>query len=42
VFALFAAVSLAVAGTRARRKQHPGMREAVAADVDATPTLPLE
>jgi hypothetical protein len=41
VFALLSAISLAAAGARARRKQHPGMREALAADVDATPTLPM-
>jgi hypothetical protein len=41
LIALGAAVTLAVAGVRERRKRHPGEREAVAADADATPTLPL-
>jgi hypothetical protein len=39
--ALLAAVLLAVAGVRERRKRHPGEPEPVAADADATPTLPL-
>jgi hypothetical protein len=41
LIALAAAITLAVAGTRERRKRHPGEPEAVAADADATPTLPL-
>jgi hypothetical protein len=39
--ALAAAVLLGVAGFRARRKHHRGEPEAVAADADATPTVPL-
>jgi hypothetical protein len=39
--ALAASVTLVVAGVRERRKRHPGEPEAVAADADATPTLPL-
>lgn len=41
VLALLASLLLAAAGVRLRRKQHPGLPEAVAADVDATPTDPL-
>jgi hypothetical protein len=41
LIALAAAVTLAVAGVQERRKRHPGEPEAVAADADATPTLPL-
>jgi hypothetical protein len=41
LIALAGAVLLAVAGVRERRKRHPGEPEAVAADADATPTLPL-
>jgi hypothetical protein len=39
--ALLAAIALAVAGVRERRKHHRGEPEAVAADADATPTVPL-
>jgi hypothetical protein len=39
--ALGACVALTLAGVRERRSRHPGEREAVAADADATPTLPL-
>jgi hypothetical protein len=39
---LVAAVGLAAAGVRTRRRRHAGEPEAVAADADATPTLPLE
>lgn len=42
VLALVAALSLAVSGVRIRQKQHHGRPEALAADVDATPTLPLD
>jgi hypothetical protein len=41
LIALVAAVALAVAGVRERRKHHRGEPEAVAADADATPTVPL-
>jgi hypothetical protein len=41
LIALGAAVMLAVAGVQERRSRHPGEPEAVAADADATPTLPL-
>jgi hypothetical protein len=41
LIALAAAVTLAIAGIRERLKRHPGEPEAVAADADATPTLPL-
>ena len=41
LIALAAAVTLAVAGVQERRSRHPGEPEAVAADADATPTLPL-
>jgi hypothetical protein len=41
LIALGAAVTLAVAGIQERRSRHPGEPEAVAADADATPTLPL-
>lgn len=41
LIALAAAVTLAVAGVKERRSRHPGEPEAVAADADATPTLPL-
>jgi hypothetical protein len=41
LIALVAAVLLAVAGVRERRKHHRGEPEAVAADADATPTVPL-
>lgn len=41
LLALAAAVTLAVAGVRSRRRHHRGEPEAVAADADATPTLPL-
>jgi hypothetical protein len=41
VLALGAAITLAVAGRRERRKRHPGEPESVAADADATPTLQL-
>jgi hypothetical protein len=40
--ALAAAGALAVAGARTRRRYHRGEPEAVAADADATPTLPLK
>jgi len=36
-----AGVLLAFAGIRGRRRHHPGEPEAVAADADAQPTLPL-
>jgi hypothetical protein len=39
--ALCAAVTLAIAGAQERRSHHRGEPEAVAADADATPTLPL-
>lgn len=42
VFALAAALLLALSGVRIRRSHHRGEPEAVAADADATPTLPLE
>jgi hypothetical protein len=38
---IVAAAMLAVAGIRARRRHHRGEPEAVAADADAQPTLPL-
>jgi hypothetical protein len=41
LIALAAAVTLAVAGVQERRSRHAGEPEAVAADADATPTLPL-
>jgi hypothetical protein len=41
LFALGAAITLTVAGVRTRRRHHRGEPEAVAADADATPTLPL-
>lgn len=41
LLALASAVVLALAGIRERRKRHPGEPESVAADADATPTLPL-
>ena len=40
-FALASAVALAIAGVRTRRRHHRGQPEAVAADEDATATLPL-
>jgi hypothetical protein len=40
--ALTAAAALAVSGVRTRRRYHRGEPEAVAADADATPTVPLE
>ena len=42
VFGLATALVLALSGIRIRRSQHRGEPEAVAADADATPTLPLE
>jgi hypothetical protein len=39
--ALAAAVTLAAAGVRERRRHHRGEPESVAADADATPTVPL-
>lgn len=42
VFALATALLLALSGVRIRRKHHHGEPEAVAADADAMPTLPLE
>lgn len=42
VFALAAAAALCLSGVRIRRSHHRGEPEAVAADADAMPTLPLE
>jgi hypothetical protein len=39
--ALGAAIVLAIAGARTRHRHHAGEPESVAADADATPTLPL-
>ena len=41
LFALVCAMLLAVAGVRGRRRYHHGQSEAVAADVDAQPTIHL-
>jgi hypothetical protein len=41
VFCFAAGLLLAFAGVRGRRRHHRGEREAVAADEDAQPTLPL-
>jgi hypothetical protein len=40
--ALTAAALVALAGVRTRRRYHRGEPESVAADADATPTLPLQ
>jgi hypothetical protein len=39
--ALAAAIVLTITGVRTRRRHHAGEPESVAADADATPTLPL-
>jgi hypothetical protein len=42
LFALASACLLALSGVRIRRRHHHGEPEAIAADADAMPTLPLE